>query len=156
MPVVEQAIVIKAPMAIVMEALNDVESIPTWTTVTGTITNVQGNGLGMTYDWHYTISNLNFGGKSEVIEQTENTLITKTIGDIDSIWTITLSAAGKKSTAMRVVVEYSPPNTFVEILTDIVLQQLSNPEVARENIMRFKEVVENHAKIMEEKAIANH
>ena len=150
MPVVEQAVIIKAPMAIVMAALNDVESIPTWATVTGTIINVQGSGLGMTYEWHYTIGNHSFSGKSEVIEHAETLLITKTIGDIDSIWTINLSAAGKNSTAMRVVVEYTPPHTFVEILADIVLEQLGNPEVARENIRRFKEAVEERAKMVEE------
>jgi hypothetical protein len=53
---------------------------------------------------------------------------------------------------MRVVVEYTPPHTFVEVLADIV----SNPAVARENIMRFKNVVEERARTMEEQVIANH
>lgn len=151
MPIVEQAVIIKVPMAIVMDALNNVESIPTWATVTGTISNVQGSGLGMTYDWHYKIGNYSFSGSSEVVEQTNSVLITKTTGDIDSIWTISLSTAGKQSVAMRVVVEYTPPNIFVEVLADIV----SNPAVARENIMRFKKVVEERARTMEEQVIAN-
>lgn len=155
MPFVEQSIIIEAPMTIVMEALNDVASIPTWATVSGTIDNIQGNGPGMTYEWHYNINNLSFGGKSEVVEQTETILITKTTGDIDSIWTINLTSVGKKITVLRVIVEYSPPNIFIEILADIVLQQINDPEVAKENIIRFKEMVEERARVIGRQVIAN-
>jgi len=153
MPFVEQTIIIKAPIPVVMQALNDVEKIPTWATVTGTIDNITGRGAGMRYEWHYAINNLSFSGKSEVIEQTERTLITKTTGDIDSIWTVNLSPAGKDSTAIRVLVEYSSPNIFVELLADLVMQQLHDPEVARKNMARFKEFVEKRTQ--EAKVIAN-
>ena len=152
MSVVEQNVIIKAPMPVVMDALNDVESIPSWATVTGTINNVQGKGPGMTYEWHYSINKLSFSGKSQVLEQTQDTLITKTTGDIDSIWTINLTPAGKQSTAMRVVVEYSPPNIFIEILADLVLEQMNDPKVAKENAERFKDMVEKRAHILEEQA----
>jgi uncharacterized membrane protein len=146
---VEQTTVIEAPMEMVMRALNDVKDIPTWATVEGKIDNVQGRGLGMTYEWHYTVEGLNFKGKSEVIEQTANALITKTTGDVDSIWTITLTALGKRSTAVRVVVEYELPGSFVEILADEVIQQYATPEAARENLKRFKHIVEERAKMSE-------
>lgn len=155
MPFVEQSALINAPMAIVMEALNDVEHIPSWATVTGTIDNVQGTGPGMTYEWHYSISNLAFSGKSEVIEQTENVLITKTTGDVDSIWTINLTPVGKQRTAMQITVEYSPPNIFIEILADLVLQQLGDPEVAKENMKRFKEMTEARVKTRREQIVAD-
>ena len=142
-------------MTVVMEALNDIESIPAWAIVSGTIDNIQGNDSGMTYEWHYNINSLSFDGESEVVGQTETTLITKTTGDIDSIWTINLTPVGKKITVLRVVVEYSPPNIFMEILADIVLQQLNDPEVAKENIMRFKEMVEERARVIEKQVMAN-
>ena len=155
MSFVEQNIIIKAPISVVMDALNDVESIPSWATVTGTINNVQGKGPGMTYEWHYSINKLSFNGKSEVLEQTEDTLITKTTGDIDSIWTINLTPAGKQSTAMQVVVEYSPPNIFIEILADLVMEQLNDPAVAKENAERFKNMVEKRAQILEEQTASS-
>lgn len=155
MPFVEQSIIIEAPMTLIMEALNDVAAIPEWATVSGTIDNIQGNGPGMTYEWHYNINSLSFGGKSEVVEQTKTTLITKTTGDIDSIWTVNLTPVGKKITVLRVVVEYSPPNIFMEILADIVLQQLNDPQVAKENVTRFKEMVEERARVIEKQMIAN-
>ena len=153
MPFVEQSVVIKAPLAVVVDCLNDVAAIPTWATVAGTIDNVQGRGQGMTYEWHYVINDLSFSGKSRVIEQSETTLITKTTGDIDSIWTIQLKPAGKHTTAMQVLVEYSPPNTFIELLADIVLQQINNPEIAQQNISRFKNMVEERAKHLENQTV---
>ncbi|MCG3208046.1 MAG: hypothetical protein FOGNACKC_01647 [Anaerolineae bacterium] len=155
MPVVEQTAVIKAPMTIVMDALNEVENIPAWATVSGAVTNVQGRGSGMTYEWHYQFNRFSFNGKSEVLEQSRNTLITKTTGDVDSLWTIILSPAGANSTAIRVLVEYTPPNGFIELLADIVLEQFSNPQVACENLSRFKEMVEAKARSTEAQRVAH-
>ena len=155
MPVVEQTAVIKAPMALVMETLDEVETIPSWVTVTGTISNVKGRGRGMTYEWQYMINGVNFKGKSWVVEQTEDTLITKSTGDVDSLWTITLTPAGRKSTAIRVVVEYTPPHSFVELLADILLQQFGDPEVARDNMTRFKAMVEQRAAVEAEQFVTN-
>lgn len=155
MPVVEQSIVIKAPASLVMKALGAVEDIPDWATVSGTVDHVQGRGVGMTYAWHYKFNNLNFEGHSEVLEQTADTLITRTTGDIDSLWTIRLSPAGVNRTALRVIMEYTAPNTFMEILADIVLEQLNNPGIARENITRFKEMVEAQVDSVEEHVIAH-
>ena len=150
MPTVEQSIVINAPAEIVMIALNDVESIPGWATVTGTIDNVQGQGPGMTYEWRYSINKLSFGGQSEVLEQTETVLVTKTTGDIDSLWTIELTPISKNSTSMNVVVEYMPPNIFMDVLANMVLQQINDPTVARENAARFKASVEERVKAAQE------
>lgn len=156
MQVVEQTAVIEAPLATVMKALGEVERIPTWATVPGVVDNVKGRGMGMTYDWHYQVSGLHFKGKSVVIEQTENSLITKTSGDVESIWTINLTPVGKNSTVIRVVVEYTLSNAFVEPLADLIVQQLTRPEVAEENMKRFKDMVERQTKTVEtETALAD-
>ena len=155
MPTVEQTVVINAPAEIVMDALNDVETIPDWATVSGTINNVQGQGPGMTYQWRYSINKLSFGGHSEVLEQTETSLVTKTTGDIDSLWTIELIPISKNSTSMNVVVEYMPPNIFVDVLANLVMQQMGDPAVARDNAARFKASVEARVKAAEEQTVAN-
>ena len=156
MPVVEQSILIKAPMQRVMAALNDVADIPNWASVEGTIENIQGQGVGMTYNWHYSVGDFNFSGTSEVMEQTEALLITKTYGDVNSLWTINLNSIGAQATAMRVSVEYTPASGFVEVLADLFLQQLNNPEIAQENMKRFKASVESRAESIEEHVIVSH
>lgn len=139
---VEQTGVIEAPMEAVMQTLNDVENIPKWATVTGVIDNVQGSGSGMTYEWHYSVQGVNFNGRSEVLENSSDTLITKTMGGAESLWTFTLTALNAKTTALHVVVEYYPPNKFVEVLADKIIEQYATPEVARSNLDNFKKYVE--------------
>lgn len=139
--VVEQTAIINAPLAITIEAVNDVESIPEWATVRGVIEDVQGDGIGMTYQWRFQWSRLTFKGQAEIVDQTETRLVTKTTGDISSLWTVIANPLGH-NTALRVVVEYSPPHVFIEPLADLVAQQLANPEIARQNIASFKEMVE--------------
>lgn len=155
MPVVDQTIVIKAPLDIVMATLNDVKQIPDWATVPGSISNVQGNGPGMVYDWFYTFNKIEFKGHSMVLEQTATTLITKTTGSIDSLWTVKLTPAGSGSTALQVTVEYMPPNSFIELLADIVLEQLNNPEIARQNLANFKAAAESRARAVEDQIVAH-
>ncbi len=143
---IQQTAVIEAPMAAVMQALNRVETIPEWATVKGVVNNVQGSGVGMNYTWHYTVQGVSFNGRSEVIERSEDTLITKTTGDVDSLWTITLTPISEKTTALQVVVEYNPPNKFVEILADRIIEQYATPEVAAKNLTNFKQYIEAKVK----------
>ncbi|GAB4431685.1 MAG: hypothetical protein Kow0031_12840 [Anaerolineae bacterium] len=155
MPVVDQFIIIKASLHTVMATLNDVENFPGWATVSGTISNVQGSGLGMSYDWLYTFNKIEFKGHSVVLEQTDTTLITRTSGDVDSLWTVKLTPAGPGSTALQVTVEYTPPNSFIELLADIVLEQLNNPEIARQNLANFKAAAEARARATEDQIVAH-
>ena len=145
MQIVEQTAIIEAPLATVMDAVKDIEGIPHWATVKGTVEpapDLPGN-----YFWRFEVGHLKFAGKLKVIEQTKNSLITRTTGDVDSIWTINVTAVGKSSTAIQVVVEYTLPNTFVEPLVDLVMQQLTSPEAAKENMRRFKAMVEERKNI---------
>ncbi len=149
--IVEQTTIIEAPMDRVMQVMLDVEQIPSWATVEGHIYNVQGRGPGMNYDWQFKVEAMNFTGHSKVIEQTPDTLITETTGGVASIWTISLSPSGRQSTLIRAVVEYTPPkNAFVEVLADLVIQRYANPEVAQENLERFKNLVEEQVSVIVE------
>jgi len=145
MQVVEQTAIIQAPLAAVMEAVNDIEGIPGWATVKGTVTKAPESPDS--YDWRFEVRNLSFAGQLKVIEQTEHSLITKTTGDVNSIWTIDVTPLSKSSIAIRVLVEYSLSNALVEPLVDLVVQQIASPQVATENMSRFKAAVEARAKI---------
>lgn len=147
MQVVEQAAVIEAPVDIVMEAVNDIDAIPDWATVNGSVEKTAGQGVGSRYDWYFQVGNFKFKGVLEVIEQTETSLITKSTGDVISIWTVNVTPLAKNRTAIRVVAEYTLPHAFVEPLVDIVLQRLATPEVAKQNMESFKGMVETRARV---------
>lgn len=145
MQIVEQSTIINAPLKTVSIWMHDLESVPRWATVPGTVQNPRGEGVGKTYDWNFEIGPINFSGKIEVVEQQQTSLITRTTGDIDSLWTINLRAISKNSTAIRVTVEFTPPHAFLEPLVDVMMQQLATPEAAAQNMDRFKTMVETHA-----------
>jgi hypothetical protein len=149
--IIEQSAIIEAPMKYVMTIMNDVAAIPAWATVDGAVYNIRGSGPGLSYDWQFTFDDLTFSGHSKVIEQTEDTLITETTGDVASIWTIRLTPVAK-NTLVRVVVEYIPFSAFVEVLADVVIQRYATPAVAEENMNRFKQLVEKQVKLLEEYA----
>ncbi len=146
MQAVEQSTVINASLAQVQRWVYDLESIPRWATVSGRVFNLRGEGVGRTCDWEFSAGGLTFRGTLEVLEQTDTTFITKTRGDADSLWTITLTPLAPEKTAIRVVVEYSIPNALIEPLVDVVVQRLTRPAVAQENMERFKTLVEKHAR----------
>lgn len=152
MQVVEQTAVINAPPAIVMEAVNHIEGIPRWATVQGSVQHLSGQGAGALYNWFFEVGRFKFKGRLEIVEQTGNSLITRTTGDVDSIWTITATAIGSNRTALRAVVEYTLPHAPVEPLVDMVLQRLATPEVAGQNMQRFKSLVEERARVAETRA----
>jgi uncharacterized membrane protein len=152
MQVVEQTAIIEAPLAVVMEAVNDIEGIPGWATVKGTVT--KSLEAPESYNWRFEVGNLNFSGQLKVIEQSEQSLITKTSGDVNSIWTIEVTPISKNSTAIRVLVEYTLPNALIEPLVDLLVQQIASPQVATENMNRFKATVEARAKINNQQAFS--
>lgn len=145
MHTVEQTAIIEAPLAAVMEAVNDIEGIPHWATVEGTVTKVPESPDS--YNWRFEVGNLNFAGQLKVIEQSERGLVTKTTGDVNSIWTIDVTPLSKTNMAIRVTVEYTLSNALVEPLVDLMVQQIASPLVATENMNRFKAAVEARAKI---------
>jgi len=144
MQIVEQSAIINAPLKTVSSWMHDLESVPRWATVPGTMQNPQGEGAGKTYDWRFKAGPIHFSGKIQIVEMQETSLITRTTGDIDSLWTINLRPISKNSTAIRVTVEFTPPHAFLEPLADVVMQQLATPEAAAENMGRFKAMVEAH------------
>lgn len=145
MQIVEQTAIINAPLETVSIWMHNLESVPHWATVPGTVQNPRGDGVGKTYDWNFQVGPVSFSGEIEVVEQQPTSLITRTTGDIDSLWSIDLRAVSKNSTAIRVTVEFTPPHAFLEPLADVVMQQLATPEVAAQNMDRFKAMVEAHA-----------
>ncbi|MEW5957748.1 MAG: SRPBCC family protein [Chloroflexota bacterium] len=150
MQTIEQTAIINAPLATVMAAVKNIEGIPGWATVKGTV-RLEPNSPDH-FHWRFEVGRLKFAGQLRIIEQTGNRLITRTTGDVDSMWTIDVTAIGLSSTAIRVVVEYTLPHSLVEPLVDQVVQQLASPQAAQENMRRFKATVEGRIKTLAERA----
>ena len=106
---VERTITINAPVekvfAYVTDSSNEREFVPSITD----IRNIQGEGVGKTYDWTYKMLGIPLHGKSETVEYKPNErYVSKSSGGVVSTWTwIFRSETG--GTQMNVVIEYTIP-----------------------------------------------
>ncbi len=106
---VERTITINAPVEKVFSYIsdpnNELESIPSITD----IRNIQGEGVGMTYDWTYKMLGIPLSGKSEVVEYKPNErYVSKSSGGIVSTWTYSFKAE-TGGTQMNLVVDFTIP-----------------------------------------------
>ena len=106
---VERTITINAPVekvfAYITDPTNELEFVPSITD----IRNIQGEGVGKTYDWTYKMLGIPLSGKSETIEYKPNErYVSKSSGGVVSTWTwMFKSEAG--GTQVNLVIEYTVP-----------------------------------------------
>ncbi len=106
---IERTITINAPVekvfAYITDSTNEREFVPSITD----IRNIQGEGVGKTYDWTYKMVGIPLKGKSKVVEYKPNErYVSKSSGGVVSTWTwIFSSEAG--GTQINLVIEYTIP-----------------------------------------------
>ncbi len=106
---IERTITINAPVekvfAYITDSSNEREFVPSITD----IRNIQGEGVGKTYDWTYKMLGIPLSGKSETVEYKLNErYVSKSSGGVVSTWTwMFRSEAG--GTQMNLVIEYMIP-----------------------------------------------
>ena len=106
---VERSITINAPVekvvAYLADPTNALEYVPSMTD----IRNIEGEGVGRTYDWTYKMIGISFSGKTEVVEYKPNErYVTKSSGGIVSTWTYSFKAEAD-GTQMNLVVDFTVP-----------------------------------------------
>ena len=76
-------VVIDAPVEKVFAYLTDLSKYPEWMDADETISNIQGQGLGTTYDWEIALGTTVFRGKTLIVDYIENRkLVNKSWGDV--------------------------------------------------------------------------
>ncbi len=120
----ERTITINAPVekvfAYITDSTNEREFVPSITD----IRNIQGEGVGKTYDWTYKMVGIPLRGKSKVVEYKPNErYVSKSSGGVVSTWTwMFRSEAG--GTQMNLVIEYMIPVPVLGIFGErLVLRQ---------------------------------
>ena len=106
---VERSITINAPVekvvAYLADPTNALEYVPSMTD----IRNIEGEGVGRTYNWTYKMLGISFSGKTEVVEYKPNErYVTKSSGGIVSTWTYSFKAEAD-GTQMNLVVDFTVP-----------------------------------------------
>ena len=105
----EGGIGIGVPVEKVWDLIVDTEKLPEWMPLLMDISDIQGEGVGETFNWSYKFLGIKFNGSSTVEERiTNQKSVVKSKAGIESVWTWDLSPDGN-GTKVDLVVEYTIP-----------------------------------------------
>jgi coenzyme Q-binding protein COQ10 len=134
---VEGSIHINVPPEQVMDALLDVAAAPEWTSSLEKVWEVQGRGVGCTYQWQYKMGGMSFEGGTEITEVTPNRLAMKTSGGIPSTWVWTLTSADG-GTDLHVTIEYTVPGSVLGAIADKLVIERQNQKDTNQTLANLK------------------
>lgn len=128
---------INAPPEQVMEALLDVVAAPEWTPSLEKVWDVQGHGVGCTYEWQYQMGGVSFKGNTEITEATAERLVMKTTGGIPSAWVWTLAPAAD-GTDLDLSVEYTVPGSVLGAIANKLVIERQNQKETNQALANLK------------------
>lgn len=135
------SIVINAPVDKVYELMEDTERLPEWMPLLIDVSDIQGEGVGQTFNWTYKFIGIKFKGKSEVVERVTNKKsVVKSTAGIESEWTWDLAQEGN-GTKVDLVVEYTIPVP--------VLGKFAEPFVVKQGIKDIKHTLDTFKNLLE-------
>jgi carbon monoxide dehydrogenase subunit G len=138
---VENSIAISAKPAEVYAYLKQPNKLGEWMVSLNEVTNIQGEGVGQTYEWTYRMAGVPLKGKTTVVEDEPSTYImTKTEGGVKSTWRFTLTPVGE-GTKLTLAIDYEVPLPVVGKLAEklVVKRNAREMEINLENIKQMVE-----------------
>lgn len=134
---VESSIHVDVPPELVRDALLDVAAAAEWTPSLEKVWDVQGHGVGCTYQWQYKMGGVSFEGSAEVTAATSDRFVLKTSGGIPSTWTWGLTPAGN-GTDLHLTVEYTVPGSVLGAIANKLVIERQNQKETEQAIANFK------------------
>lgn len=134
---VEATIHINVPSENVIDALLDVSAAPEWTPSLTKVWNIQGRGVGCTYQWQYKMGGVSFEGDTEIIEAAADHMVMKTTGGIPSTWTWTLAPADG-GTDLHLTVDYTVPGSVLGAIANKLVIEGQNQKETNQALANLK------------------
>jgi len=138
---IEGDILIKAPKEKAWAFLTDVEKLPDWMPLLTEVSDVQGEGVGRSYNWGYKFMGIKFKGKNKVIEEIPNQKnITEAEGGIKAKWDWDFASEGE-DTKVHVIVDFNIPGPVLGKFVEgfVVKQSKRELDHALENLKHMVE-----------------
>ena len=105
----ETSIIINVPVDKAWALLNDTEKLPEWMPLLMEVSDIQGEGVGKSFNWAYKFLGIKFKGSSSITEEEINRKhVTKSKAGVESIWTWTF-VPEDNTTKANLTVEYTIP-----------------------------------------------
>jgi ligand-binding SRPBCC domain-containing protein len=136
MATVERNVLICAPIDVVFSYITDPMNKLEWLPSLTELTDVNGYGVGMQWDWSYKMFGLLFKGKAEVTEYITNKhYVFMTSGGVKSAWIFSFRSE-YGGTRMYLEVEYIIPMSVLGKVAQrlVLLQNERESDLAMENI----------------------
>ena len=141
MQTIELNIDIHAPVTNVYAFLKDPSKLTSWMTSLGEVSNVQGEGVGQTYDWTYKMAGIPLKGSTKVVEDVPNERVkTQSTGGIDSTFLFTFASDGE-TTKLNMRIEYKVPVPVIGAFAEKLIVGRNQRE-SQINLENLKELVE--------------
>ena len=139
---IDKSITINAPASAVYEYVKDPTKLHEWMTSLTEVRNVQGEGVGQTYEWIYRMLGVPLNGKTEVVEDVPNERVkTETTGGVTSTWVFSYKSDGDVTT-LRLQIDYSVPVPVLGKLAEKLIISRNTRETET-NLANIKEIVES-------------
>ena len=105
------------------------------------VSDIQGEGVGQTYNWTYKFLGIKFKGKNEIVEEVANKKsVTKATAGIEAVWNWDFAPEGN-GTKVDVVVEYTIPVP--------VLGKFAEPFVVKQGTKDIKHTLDTFKHLLE-------
>lgn len=138
---VDQSIEINAPVGAVYDYLKDPNHLVEWMTSLTEVRNIEGEGVGQTYEWTYRMVGVPLKGRTTVLEDVRNERFkTETSGGVTSTWVFEMKSDGD-STTLRMQIEYTIPVPVLGKLAEKLVVNRNQRE-AETNLANIKDVIE--------------
>ena len=141
----EGNITVRAPVGRVYSYMEDPKLAPEWLPSLLSVSNIQGEGEGQTYDWVYKMAAFKLKGHSRVtVFERDSHLALKSAGGAESTWTYDFSGSDQ-TTNINLVVEYIVPIPVLGRLAEKLLLR-SNAKELKQALANIKKQCERRAK----------
>jgi uncharacterized membrane protein len=134
---VEGTVHINVPPEQVLEAVLDVSGFPEVIPSLEKVWDIQGHGVGCTYQWQYRMSGVSFEGGAEITEASPQRMVVKTSGGIPSTWVYEFSPAAG-GTDLKLSVDYTVPGAALGAIADKLIVERQNQKEVNESLTNIK------------------
>jgi uncharacterized membrane protein len=134
---VEGTVHINAPPEQVLEAVLHIPGLPDVIPSLEKVWDIQGHGVGCTYQWQYKMSGVGFQGGAEITEATPQRAVLKTSGGIPSTWVYEFTPAAS-GTDLKLSVDYTVPGAALGAIADKLVVERQNQKEVKESLVNIK------------------
>ena len=134
---VEGTVHINVPAEQVLEVVLYIPGLPEVIPSLENVWDIQGHGVGCTYQWKYKMSGVSFEGGAEITEANPKRMVLKTSGGIPSTWVYEFTPTAD-GTDLKLSVDYTVPGAALGAIADKLVVERQNQKEVNQSLANIK------------------